>query len=61
MSNKKNAREKRGIATWAPPISGAGLAGRRIAAMVVNNKAGGLEKRGALQGIDSKLAPQVLR
>jgi hypothetical protein len=29
--------------------------------MVVNNKAGGLEKRGALQGIDSKLAPQVLR
>jgi hypothetical protein len=37
------------------------LSGRRIAAMVINNKACGLDKRGALQGIASKLAAQVLR
>jgi hypothetical protein len=46
-----------GIAAWATSFAGAGLSGRRIAAMVVNDKACGLDKRGALEGIASKLDP----
>ncbi|PMZ71959.1 hypothetical protein C1X65_22440 [Pseudomonas sp. FW305-70] len=35
------------------------MSGRRIAAMVVNDNAGELDKRGALESIASKLAPTV--
>jgi hypothetical protein len=41
---------------YGDPV-GAGLSGRRIAAMVVNDNASGLVKRGALGLIASKLAP----
>jgi hypothetical protein len=40
-----------------PSPVGAGLSGRRIAAMVVNDNAFGLVKRGALEFFASKLAP----
>ena len=39
---------------------GAGLSGRRIAAMVVNDNACELDERGALESIASRLAPTVL-
>ncbi|PVZ56447.1 hypothetical protein C9422_18070 [Pseudomonas sp. B1(2018)] len=35
------------------------MSGRRIAAMVVNDNAGELDQRGALESIASKLAPTV--
>ncbi|MDF9907908.1 UNVERIFIED_ORG: hypothetical protein OKW15_005864 [Pseudomonas reinekei] len=38
-------------------LVGAGLSGRRIAAMVVNDNAGELDERGALESIASRLAP----
>ena len=38
---------------------GAGLSGRRIAAMVVNDYACELDKRGALESIASRLAPTI--
>ena len=41
---------------YGDPV-GAGLSGRRIAAMVVNDNAFGLVKRGALEFFASKLAP----
>ncbi|PMZ76993.1 hypothetical protein C1X65_08420 [Pseudomonas sp. FW305-70] len=47
------------VSAWAWPLVGAGLSGRRIAAMVVNDNAGDLDKRGALEPIASKLAPTV--
>jgi hypothetical protein len=47
------------VLAWAGPLVGAGLSGRRIAAMVVNDNAGDLDKRGALESIASKLAPTV--
>jgi len=37
------------------------LSGRRIAAMVVNDYACELDKRGALESIASRLAPTILR
>jgi len=39
---------------------GAGLSGRRIAAMVVNDNACEPDRRGALESIASKLAPTFL-
>ena len=44
---------------WAWPLVGAGLSGRRIAAMVVNDYACELDERGALESIASRLAPTV--
>jgi hypothetical protein len=41
----------------ARSLVGAGLSGRRIAAMVVNEDACKLDKRGALESIASKPAP----
>ncbi|PNB74350.1 hypothetical protein C1X64_10505 [Pseudomonas sp. GW456-E7] len=38
---------------------GAGLSGRRIAAMVVNDNAGKMDKHGALESIASRLALTV--
>ncbi|WP_429393532.1 hypothetical protein [Pseudomonas laurylsulfatiphila] len=47
------------VSPWARSPVGAGLSGRRIAAMVVNDNAGELDERGALESIASKLAPTV--
>ena len=44
---------------WARSPVGAGLSGRRIAAMVVNDNAGELDKRGVSESIASRLAPTV--
>jgi len=44
-----------------PALVGAGLSGRRIAAMVVNDNASKPDKRGALEPIAGKPAPTVPR
>jgi len=49
------------VSTWAWHLVGAGLSGRRIAAMVVNDYAYELDKRGALESIASRLAPTIPR
>ncbi|MGF6203867.1 hypothetical protein [Pseudomonas laurylsulfatiphila] len=49
------------VSAWARSFVGAGLSGRRIAAMVVNDNACEPDKRGALESIASRLAPTVSR
>ncbi|MGF6203988.1 hypothetical protein QF012_006054, partial [Pseudomonas laurylsulfatiphila] len=47
------------VSAWAWPLVGAGLSGRRIAAMVVNDNAYEPDERGALESIAGKPAPTV--
>ena len=49
------------VSAWARSFVGAGLSGRRIAAIVVNDNAWELDKRGAFESIASRLAPTVFR